>query len=307
MRYLVVLFIAVFAWGCATIDRDRPRGASRKFDYDLPTIYDAAKATLSGLGLQLVEESHDHSFMLAERNISLWSYGELVGIYFSSDRLGQTEVTVKNKRKLATNITAADYTKQILDGIPRHINRASPNTAVSTPVLEKETSSPPVIPLPPREWSRENIAVANLDAVGIPADEAVVLSENLRTALVDTDYFNVVSKADMQRILSEQKFQRSDYSDTQSLVEMGRILSIAYMVGGSIGQVGSTYNVTMRLVDVETAKIQITLFEDVKADRDTLLITIRSMGRKLAKKYQEGRASAPSAKPESKAIGSELK
>lgn len=130
-----------------------------------------------------------------------------------------------------------------------------------------------------------NIAVADVDPLGMSKEEALTLTKNLRSALVQSERFQVVSRADMQKILKEQEFQRSDAcNDTQCLVEMGKALAVQKIVGGSAGQAGGVYSLTLRVVDVETGKIEATVFKDIENVRD-LLSSIRDLGRQLADMY----------------------
>jgi len=143
--------------------------------------------------------------------------------------------------------------------------------------------------LPERAWSPETIAVAALESFGISHDEASTLTENVRTSIVGTEYFQVVSRTDMERILREIEFQRSDAcSETQCLVEMGRALAATKMVGGTVGKAGGIFNFTLRFVDVETGKIEFSVVEDVDNPRD-LLRAVRALSQKLALKYAESK------------------
>lgn len=146
-----------------------------------------------------------------------------------------------------------------------------------------------IIILPERDWSPETIAVAALESFGISHDEASTLTENVRTSIVGTEYFEVVSRTDMERILREIEFQRSDAcSETQCLVEMGRALAATKMVGGTVGKAGGIFNFTLRFVDVETGKIEFSVVEDVDNPRD-LLRAVRALSQKLALKYAESK------------------
>lgn len=144
------------------------------------------------------------------------------------------------------------------------------------------------VELPARTFRHENVAVAELTSDVLSVSEVVTLSEVLRGALVETDYFMVVSRGDMGSILKEQQFQQSSVcSDTQCLVEMGKLLAVRRMVGGMVGKVGETYSVTLRLVDVQTGRIDAVAIMNVKSSPDELLNIIRNAGRTLALKYQQ--------------------
>lgn len=143
------------------------------------------------------------------------------------------------------------------------------------------------IELPKSTWRPSAIAVANLEALGLPQDETLVLAENVRSSLVDTGYFQVISRADMDQLLKEQQFLRSDAcDDTQCLVEMGKLLSAQKIVGGSAGKAGGVFSLTLRMVDVESGKIEFTAYEDIENPKD-LLPAARDLGRRLALKYGE--------------------
>ena len=145
------------------------------------------------------------------------------------------------------------------------------------------------IDLPPASWRPLTIAVANIEGLGLSQEEALVLAENVRSALVETEYFQVISRADMEKLLKEQQFQRTDAcDDTQCLIEMGKALAAQKIVGGSAGKAGGVYNITLRMVDVESGKIEFTTYEDIENAKD-LLPAARDLGRKLASRYGESR------------------
>lgn len=134
------------------------------------------------------------------------------------------------------------------------------------------------------------MAIADLTAYTLSAGEAKTLTEKLHSALVDTKYFRILSRSDMKNVLEAQKFSRSNMcDDSQCLVEMGKLLSVSKIVGGSVGKVGNTFSLTLRLVNVETGETQITVARELKAEPDQLLQLIEEAGRELALKYSETR------------------
>lgn len=167
-------------------------------------------------------------------------------------------------------------------------------TRVPVASVPQQSASPfreaPPIHLPPLSWPPENIAVADLAAYTLSPGEVKTLSDKLHTALVQTKYFNVLSRSDMKAVFDSQKFQRTDACDDSAcLVEMGKILAVQKIVGGSIGKVGSTYSVALRLVNVETGKTEITADRQLKAEPDQLLDLIQEAGKELALKYAESK------------------
>jgi hypothetical protein len=152
-----------------------------------------------------------------------------------------------------------------------------------------QAPSPPIILLPVT-WTTENIAVADLIAYTLSKDEVKTLSDYLHSALADTRYFRILSRSDMEEVLKTQAYSRSEACDeSQCLVQMGRLLSVAKIVGGSIGRVGSTYSLSLRLVDVETGETQVTVSRHLRGEADQLLQLVEDAGRELARKYSETR------------------
>lgn len=143
-----------------------------------------------------------------------------------------------------------------------------------------------VLPAPPSHI--DSVAVLDLESRGLSADEILTISDNLRTSLIESRYFKVISRTDMNRILEEQKFQRSNLvNETLYVAQMGKILAVPKIVVGSVGKIGRTYSIVLRLVDVETSTIECSVAEDVKGEVDKLLSVVRNLGRKLALKQYE--------------------
>lgn len=99
------------------------------------------------------------------------------------------------------------------------------------------------------------LAVVDLEGIGISQTEAVALSNRLRNELFRLGAFKVVDRGMMQEILDEQTLQLSGCTSNECLVEVGRLLGVQQMVGGSISKIGTLFSVSTRLVDVETGEV----------------------------------------------------
>jgi hypothetical protein len=142
------------------------------------------------------------------------------------------------------------------------------------------------VTLPKRTWPAVNIAVADITAYALSQGEAKTLTERVHSTLVSTDYFTVLSRSDMKAVLEAQRFQRTDAcDDTACLVEMGKILSVQKIVGGTLGRVGSTYSVSLRFVDVETGKTEFSADDEWRGEADALLSLVQDTAKALAGEY----------------------
>jgi curli biogenesis system outer membrane secretion channel CsgG len=75
-----------------------------------------------------------------------------------------------------------------------------------------------------------------------------------RNEIIREGSFNVVEKANMDKILQEQAFQQSGCTTSECAVKLGKILNVRYLVLGSFGKLLDLYVTNIRVVDVETAK-----------------------------------------------------
>jgi hypothetical protein len=127
--------------------------------------------------------------------------------------------------------------------------------------LHAQTSEPaqPEMGAMPAAQAQPNrkpmLAVSGLASNGVSASDAAAIADNLAAKLQQSGRVRVLERGQMDRILKEQNFQQSGACDGgECAVEAGRLLGIDQMVVGSVGLVGSTYTLNLRLVDVGTGE-----------------------------------------------------
>lgn len=119
-----------------------------------------------------------------------------------------------------------------------------------------------------------NIAIMDLDPTNIGEEESKFLSDRLRIELFESGSFNVVERDKMNAILNEQGFQMSGCSSLECAVEIGQLLNVNQMVGGSIGLIGEVYSITLRLIDVQTGAIIRTAKRDYNGKLSSMLTEV---------------------------------
>jgi hypothetical protein len=140
--------------------------------------------------------------------------------------------------------------------------------------------------LPRPTWATEPVAVMSITANSVPVTESGALTEWFHNSLAETKYFKLVSRSDMSMILKEQRFQRSDNcDDTQCLVEVGKLLAVGRMIGGSIAKVGQLYVFTSRMLDVETGEVICSAKGSINGDSEKLLAMIGEVAEELCAEY----------------------
>ncbi len=120
------------------------------------------------------------------------------------------------------------------------------------------------------------IAVLPLSNLGISSHEVAALTDRLRSELFSTDRFRVLERNLMEQILQEQDFQLSGCTTDECAVQVGQLLGVQQMIGGSISLVGETFTTSIRLINVETGEILKVATYDHKGPIDELLS--RGMG-----------------------------
>ncbi|MFQ6676107.1 MAG: PEGA domain-containing protein [Fidelibacterota bacterium] len=117
----------------------------------------------------------------------------------------------------------------------------------------------------------QTLAVLEFDAFGISQNEARTLTDRLRNNIAQAGAYRLVDRGAMEEVLQEQGFQQTGCTSDECIVEVGKLLGVQLMLGGSIGKVGRTFTVSMRIIDVETAGIVKTASYDMTGEVDELL------------------------------------
>jgi len=100
-----------------------------------------------------------------------------------------------------------------------------------------------------------NIAVMNLEPQNVTPGDAAVIADLMRSNLVNSGYFVVVEKSNMDKILQEQGFQNSGCTSSECAVKLGRVLNVRKMVVGSFGKLMDRYFINLRVVNVESGEV----------------------------------------------------
>jgi len=131
--------------------------------------------------------------------------------------------------------------------------------------------------------TQPRIAVISLEANGVTPEEARTLTDRLRSTLVASGKFEVLERERADALLKEQSLELSGVVHKEDVMaKVGKLLGVAKMVGGSIGKVGGTYALDLRVVDVETGKVEQTLDREHRGKAEGLLAVISEMANVLA-------------------------
>ncbi len=133
-----------------------------------------------------------------------------------------------------------------------------PGTTYEKPDYSSKIS-PPAKPDAAEEINvgeRLSVAILPFDTKGV-GDEFgdIDMLDKLTTAFVNLNRFKVVERAQLERILSEQKLGLSGIVDVSTAVKIGAAVGVETVVCGSIVRSRNSVSIDARLVDTESAEI----------------------------------------------------
>ena len=79
------------------------------------------------------------------------------------------------------------------------------------------------------------IAVLDFDGDGVSQSETRTLTNRLRDEMFNTGIYIVLERGKMDEVLKEQGFQQTGCVTSECAVEVGNMLGVQQMIGGSIG------------------------------------------------------------------------
>jgi DNA-binding beta-propeller fold protein YncE len=155
------------------------------------------------------------------------------------------------------------------DGRTAYVASASEGTITvvgyAPPVAPKDEPPAPPPPAPEPEpepvrpadpsATRWALAVADLDAQGLAASAAAIVTGWLRDELFKAGFYRVLERKAMDALLSEQALQQTGCTDSDCAVKLGKMLGVQRMLLGTMGKFDDVYVLNVRLVDVENGAV----------------------------------------------------
>lgn len=124
----------------------------------------------------------------------------------------------------------------------------------------------------PTESIRPNVAVIPLCSQVVDSSSLEGIGAALASELHRIGKFRVMERSQISRILQEQGFQQSgECQGGECAVEMGKLLSVDYLVLGNLSKVGGTYSLSTRLVNVGSGEIARSATRNSDAKLDAIL------------------------------------
>lgn len=135
---------------------------------------------------------------------------------------------------------------------------------------------------------------------GVSSNTIPIITDTLYATLLKSQWFRLVTREDMAKILAEHKLQMSELCDSSTrAAEFGKILNAEKMLIGTASKLGTTYQVVLKLVNVETGEIEKAGQAEAPGNVNVLM--------QLVKRAAADLLNAPAAKPELVTGGTSVK
>ncbi|MFC1499822.1 PEGA domain-containing protein [Candidatus Zixiibacteriota bacterium] len=128
------------------------------------------------------------------------------------------------------------------------------------------------------------VGVLDLEPNNVDPGDARAITERLRFYLGQQPAFLVIERQRMSEIMEEVGFQFSGACDTdECVIQVGRILGARKMVAGSVSRVGTIYSLQVRIIDIETTRIEQQAMSDVTGIEEAFQTATREVSEQLAR------------------------
>ena len=117
-----------------------------------------------------------------------------------------------------------------------------------------------------------SLAVMDLEGRQIDVGSLDVLRDALVVELQNSGRLRVMERSQMSKILAEQGFQKSGACDgSECAVEVGKLLAVDRTLLGTVGKLGDSWSLTLRLVSVQTGEVLASVRDTKEGKIDVLL------------------------------------
>jgi TolB-like protein len=133
-------------------------------------------------------------------------------------------------------------------------------------------------------WS-ETPKIAVLDVTipkGFDSSVIIPVTESIMEQLVASRKYTVLDRANIEAIFKERDFQLSGEVSNDQVTQAGKFLGASYVVVSKIQLVGSSYFLSAKMIDTETAAITTQASDSQKGDASVVIAMAQTVGAKIA-------------------------
>ena len=125
-------------------------------------------------------------------------------------------------------------------------------------VREKKDKEPKAVPVKQKDlddFKGRSVAIVGFESEISDDSVSTSLMEFISNAFVNLDIMKVMDRSNINKILTEQKFQTSDFADRNKIITIGKLAGAEYIVTGHLSRLKDDYYLSIKLISVETSEI----------------------------------------------------
>jgi len=100
--------------------------------------------------------------------------------------------------------------------------------------------------------TRPTIAILDFEGQGISVQEVQTLTERMRSEIGSTNAVRLIERKAIESIMAEQGLAQSGCVSDECAAEVGQLLGVQFMISGTIGKLGDTFTIDVKMFSVET-------------------------------------------------------
>ncbi len=128
----------------------------------------------------------------------------------------------------------------------------------------------------------KKVAVFNPDGEISDGIKSIV-REEISNAIVNTPLYTVVERTMIEKVLAEAQFQSKGLVDDSQISELGKMMGADLVCYGSVVPLGNNYYISLKMVDVTSAKVILQSTGSTKQGTDDLILVSQQIANKLVK------------------------
>jgi len=128
---------------------------------------------------------------------------------------------------------------------------------------------------------KATIAFLGFEAKDIPASGNDILSDLVRDELIKSGKYTVIDRQNTAALIKEMNLQASGITDEKSAVSLGKMLGVQKVLTGTIGELGNLYVITLKIIDVQSGRIERIETEEYTGSMENLRRPVRIVVQKL--------------------------
>ena len=103
-----------------------------------------------------------------------------------------------------------------------------------------------------QEETRPTIAILDFEGLDISIQEVQTLTERMRTEIGNTNAVRLIERKAIESIMAEQGLTQSGCVTDECAAQVGQLLGVQFMINGSIGKIGDSFTIDVKMFSVET-------------------------------------------------------